>query len=640
MRPALPTNTLLQNRYRLLSILGQGGFGRTYLGEDQSRFNELCALKELIPSQSGEYALGKSKELFQREAQILYQIQHPQIPQFRATFEEDQRFFIIQDYVEGATYRSLLDQRRSQGYAFSEAEVMQILWQLLPVLAHIHSKGLIHRDIAPDNIILRDRDHLPVLIDFGVVKELVTRIQNPQTAQQTTVGKLGYAPSEQLQTGRAYPNSDLYALAVTAVVLLTGKEPNDLYDETTLTWYWQRWVNVSPGFAQVINRMLSYRPADRYPSCADVTQALQAAAAMPMGMNPQSGIPQSGMPPSGMPPAAIPPATMPPAQDLSQVKTRAVGRRPEPMEAAPSGRDRIIQSPRRRSLSDDPWSLALIGTGLVALTGIGSWALVRSIMNVNQIPLPTDSPTAIATPTPTPTISATPTPTPSAEPVTFSRKVSLTPGVKATQSGSLKSNESITYIFAGDQGQQLKASIAGEGMLMTFLGPNRDPVDAQSKRVSLWQGELPYSGSYYIQLSPVKGLNKSDYQLDLTLSNPVQPTPSPTPSPSPSASNAPPGDGDRIAIPGGTGAQTVSGQVTANATRRYFVKVTPGQLLRVALSGNGTTLALRYPDGSVVEDATGRLSFEGRVTRGGDYMIDVVGDRPAALFNLDVSVEN
>ncbi|MDX2244798.1 MAG: serine/threonine-protein kinase, partial [Leptolyngbyaceae cyanobacterium bins.302] len=296
MRPPLPVGSILQNRYRILSILGQGGFGRTYLGEDQGRFNERCALKELTPAQGGEYALDKSKELFQREAQILYQIQHPQIPQFRATFEQDQRLFLVQDYVEGQTYRQLLDQRRAQGIAFSEVEVMQLLRQLLPVLAHIHSKGIIHRDIAPDNIILRRQDSKPVLIDFGVVKELATRFQTMTTgiAQATTVGKPGYAPSEQMQTGKAYPSSDLYSLAVTAVVLLSGREPQELFDDATMTWYWQRWVTVNPGFAQVLNRMLSYRPGDRYQSVSEVVQALDMATASPP-------------PPTPVPPVAPPP---------------------------------------------------------------------------------------------------------------------------------------------------------------------------------------------------------------------------------------------------------------------------------------------------------------------------------------------
>jgi serine/threonine protein kinase len=227
MQASIELGTIIQNRYRVLSVLGQGGFGRTYLAEDQSRFNELCAIKELIPPSAGEYALQKSKELFQREAQVLYQIKYPQVPQFHATFEQDGRFFIVQDYINGKTYREQLDQLRSQGYVFSEAEVQQLITQLLPTLTYLHGKGIIHRDISPENIILRERDRLPVLIDFGVVKELATKIQSPNQSgiQATTVGKIGFAPTEQMQTGRAFPNSDLYALAVTAIVLLTGREP-------------------------------------------------------------------------------------------------------------------------------------------------------------------------------------------------------------------------------------------------------------------------------------------------------------------------------------------------------------------------------------------------------------------------------
>ena len=158
LQPPLQLGTVLQNRYRVDRVLGQGGFGRTYLAEDLGRFNELCALKELIPAQADNYTLEKSQQLFQREAAILYQIQHPQVPQFRATFEEDRRLFLVQDYVAGKTYRTLLDEYQANGQTFSEAEVFHLLKQLLPVLAHIHARGIIHRDISPDNIILRESD--------------------------------------------------------------------------------------------------------------------------------------------------------------------------------------------------------------------------------------------------------------------------------------------------------------------------------------------------------------------------------------------------------------------------------------------------------------------------------------------------
>ena len=417
MRPPIPIGTVLQNRYRILSVLGQGGFGRTYLSEDQGRFNELCALKELIPAQGSAYALDKSKELFQREAQILYQIQHPQIPQFRATFEEDQRLFLVQDYVEGQTYRTLLEQRQVQGLAFSEAEVLQLMRQLLPVLAHIHSKGIIHRDIAPDNIMLRQQDGKPVLIDFGVVKELATRFQSPTlTMQNTTVGKPGFAPSEQMQSGRAYPSSDLYSLAVTAVVLLTGREPQTLLDDATLTWYWQRWVTVSPGFAQVLNKMLSYRPDDRFQSVAEVVQALQSPT-------------PTASTPSYQPPAQT---AAPSAPDVSHMATMAVGRRSDPLPAPASlTRNAPVVPAARSSVWDDPLAVIAIGLGLVVLTGVGTWAVVRAVLN-NQ-PTPSPTPSLTASFSPTPTVSLTPTPKPTTEPIAYSETLDISPDTKVTR---------------------------------------------------------------------------------------------------------------------------------------------------------------------------------------------------------------
>jgi len=319
---AIPVGTILQNRYRLISILGQGGFGRTYLAEDQGRFNERCALKEFIPVQTGTYALQKSQELFRREAQILYQIRHAQIPQFGAVFEENQRLFLVQDYVEGKTYHALLMERKNttSGFpkTFTEAEIVLFLRQMLPILAHIHNLGIIHRDISPDNIILRYQDQLPILIDFGVVIELATRINTPDLTlpPATRVGKLGYAPFEQIQTGQAFPSSDLYALAVTAIVLLTGQEPQYLLDQTTLSWNWRPYTQVSSNFAQIIDKMLSQQPSDRYQSAPEVEQALQTLN-QPLNFPPtQQNQPR---------PTPVPtPQTSNP--DFSQLPTLAVGR--------------------------------------------------------------------------------------------------------------------------------------------------------------------------------------------------------------------------------------------------------------------------------------------------------------------------
>ncbi|NET36996.1 MAG: serine/threonine protein kinase, partial [Cyanothece sp. SIO1E1] len=171
---------VLGDRYRIVRELGQGGFGRTYLAEDINRFNEPCVLKEFVPQVTGAAALKKAEELFEREAKVLYQLQHPQIPRLRELFRVNLggqgHLFLVQDYVEGPTYQALLNARQHQGLNFSEWEVIQLLRQLLPVLQYIHGMGVIHRDIAPDNLILRNQDQLPVLIDFGGVKQVATTV--------------------------------------------------------------------------------------------------------------------------------------------------------------------------------------------------------------------------------------------------------------------------------------------------------------------------------------------------------------------------------------------------------------------------------------------------------------------------------
>lgn len=278
---------VLSNRYRIVRQLGQGGFGRTYLAEDVNRFSELCVLKEFAPLFSQDvYALQKAEALFEREAGVLYKLQHPQIPRFRELFRVNLNgkiyLFLVQDYVEGQTYRALLEVRKSQGLRFSELEVIQLLLHLLPVLEYIHSIGVIHRDISPDNLILRSADDLPVLIDFGGVKQVVaiaSQYAQPggsTTPPATLLGKVGYAPHEQMQMGLVFPHSDLYALAVTVLVLLTLKEPQELIDQHTLHWNWQQEVNLSPDFGKILDKMLLPTPSDRAPSANDVLQALSS----------------------------------------------------------------------------------------------------------------------------------------------------------------------------------------------------------------------------------------------------------------------------------------------------------------------------------------------------------------------------
>ena len=631
MQPPISTGTILQSRYRLLNLLGQGGFGRTYLVEDQGRFNELCALKELNPPQ-GDYAFGKSKELFQREAQILHQIEHPQIPKFRATFEEEHRLFLVQDFVEGKTYREILDNRKTRGFVFAEKEVVDLMQKILPVLTYLHGKGIIHRDIAPDNIMLRDRDQLPVLIDFGVVKDIATRLQTPETLKQsTTVGKLGYAPIEQMQTGNAYPNSDLYALAVTAIVLLTGREPQELLDDNTMTWHWQRWCQVSPGFAQVISRMLSYTPAQRFSSATDVSGSL-ANLAQPG----QSGIPQTIAPSDSTP--------MPSKAAVgSQMATVAIGRDYEPADdrdlaPRPSGKRSPAAIPERNTLWDDPWAVGLIAIGLISLVGISTY-LITNALRAKPPVTETTPPLVVTEPTPTPKPSVKPTPKPIASPISFEQKLELTAGKPTTRSGNLKSNQTANLTFSGKQGQTLDAAVNGEGVLMTIFSPEGQPINDRAKRASSWNGALPLSGEYNIQLKTVKKLDSSDYQLDLDLKDPLKPSPEPIITSSPVIPEKPNDSGnpirnERVLFDPGKTSTQISNSIKFPEVIRYLVLAKAGQTLDVSVQG--ATLSVLGSDGKPFPDATDRSNWRALLPTNGDYIIEVNAKSP---FILNVEVK-
>ncbi|MEM8807995.1 MAG: serine/threonine-protein kinase [Cyanobacteria bacterium P01_G01_bin.38] len=282
-------------RYQILRELGQGGFGLTYLAEDLHRFQELTVLKEFVPQVDNPALLTKAKQLFEREAGVLYQLQHPQIPRFREllrvpTSEGRERLFLVQDYVEGPTYRDLLSNRQRYGGHFNETEITQLLYQLLPVLDYLHSVGVVHRDISPENLILRNADGLPVLIDFGSVKQLAAEVQQRLEASSpnsfsshlptsaptpTRIGKTGYVPPEQLQTGTADPTSDLYGLAATVLVLATGREPGELYDAYHGVWNWSRHIALGPELSRALDQMLAFAPRDRLASATAVLQVLR-----------------------------------------------------------------------------------------------------------------------------------------------------------------------------------------------------------------------------------------------------------------------------------------------------------------------------------------------------------------------------
>ena len=272
---ACGSKLLLRDRYRVSKALGQGGFGATFLAQDESLPGDpCCVIKQLRPTATVSHILPMARELFEREAQTLGRIgNHPQVPRLLDYFEDNHQFYLVQEYISGST----LQQEIKRSGALSEAGVKQFLSEILPLLQYIHSQRVIHRDIKPANIIRREQDRKLVLIDFGAVKNQVnsTTTNADQTALTNfAIGTPGYAPPEQMALRPVYA-SDIYAVGVTCIYLLTAKSPKDLdYNPSTGEMVWQKYVYVSDRFADVLKKMLEASVRHRYQSAGDILRAL------------------------------------------------------------------------------------------------------------------------------------------------------------------------------------------------------------------------------------------------------------------------------------------------------------------------------------------------------------------------------
>ena len=267
---------LLRDRYRVLRALGRGGFGATFLARDEMLPGKPpCVIKQLLPSSESAQLIEMARDLFQREAKILGKLgSHPQLPRLLDYFEIEQEFFLVQEFINGAT----LQQEVKRGGPFTEAGVKQFLSEILGMIQFVHSNHVIHRDIKPANIIRRDQDKKLVLIDFGAVKDKVNPVQaasSDQTALTAyAIGTPGYAPPEQMAMRPVYA-SDIYALGVTCVYLLSSKAPKDLnYDPVTGELLWRDKVHVSDHFAKVLEKMLEISVRHRYQSAEAVLRDL------------------------------------------------------------------------------------------------------------------------------------------------------------------------------------------------------------------------------------------------------------------------------------------------------------------------------------------------------------------------------
>lgn len=265
----------LKGGYKIISKLGQGGFGETYLAEDLDLpGTPQCVVKRLQPQFRDPSTLQKAKELFDVEAKVLYQLgHHDQIPRLLAHFEENQEFYLVQELIDG---QDLSQQEIKPGYRLSEQQVIGILQDVLQILEFVHQQSVIHRDLKPGNLMRRYRDSKLVLIDFGAVKEITTVMANSPGQTNTTVaiGTPGYTPSEQSNRKPQF-NSDIYALGIIGIQALTGILPHQLpIAPKTHEISWRDLVQVNPKLADILDKMVRYDFRERYQSATQVLQAL------------------------------------------------------------------------------------------------------------------------------------------------------------------------------------------------------------------------------------------------------------------------------------------------------------------------------------------------------------------------------
>lgn len=476
-----PGSELIIGRYRILSPLHEGGFGATFLVEDiHLPSQRRCVLKLLKPVHDNPEFYKLIKDRFQREAAIQETLGEicPQIPRLYAYFSEGDRFYLVEEWIDGET----LTAKVAEVGRFSEIAVTEILNQLLLTIDTVHQHQIIHRDIKPDNIILRRRDGKPVLIDFGAVKESMGATLDSQgvSSRSIIIGTASYMAPEQ-SVGRPVYASDLYSLGLTAVYLLTGRSPGELnHDPHTGKVEWRSQVpQVSEELAKIINTAIQAHPQERYASAQDMLQALQMLQAgtllediptlisrpqpgnvpeqnfVPIAQSGQPSEPQTPISPALNAPISTPQTPIPqvPASPISPVQPQyqnlqspispnqpqlstpevpatTVSSRPQSLMstevvspgATPSNVPQ--QQPQQILLpsgNKDWLKAALIGGGVGGGLLIGALLLRGQPSDVAVSPLPSASPAVVSSASP----SAIATPTPSASPTANSPQPSV-----------------------------------------------------------------------------------------------------------------------------------------------------------------------------------------------------------------------
>jgi serine/threonine-protein kinase len=416
--------TLLNNRYQVIQVLGAGGFGETFLAEDTYMpSRRRCVIKQLKPISNDPQIYQTIQQRFEREAATLEYLgeANDQIPKLYAYFSENGLFYLVQEWVHGQTLTNVI---QSQG-KLRENTVRDILLSLLSVLDYVHSKGIIHRDIKPDNIILREIDNKPVLIDFGAVKETIRTTINAagHPTQSLVIGTPGFMPSEQA-IGRPVYATDIYSLGLTAIYLLTGKYPQELKTNShTGQVIWQEYAGgISPQLAMVLTQAIEPRASDRFTTANKMLYAVNSGIA--------TSPPINHIPPTAATIRITPAAPVQPISSPSQNPVIKTGNNPQIWQKPAV----IIGSVMMGSLM-----------GAMAISSINRPETTNSIVTNSSV-TETPTPTPIITNTPISEATLSPTPSILPEPTESIPENTPTPSIESTPQPEIKNEQEQTSV--------------------------------------------------------------------------------------------------------------------------------------------------------------------------------------------------
>jgi len=281
-RMCLNPGDVVHGRYEVIEELGRGGFGITYTAYDnQQSFRPIVVLKQIRILQSESNQEERDTDYLERlrlEANTLRNLEHPHIPKFFDSFEEDNYYYIVQEYIEGHNLRKEI----FRGEPIKEDQALIILRTMLEILEFVHSNNIIHRDIKPANIIRRHSDNKLFLIDFGAVKEIATETNISGKHLTKAIISRGYSPAEQL-AGQPKLNSDIYALGMMLMQAVTGFSINAICDaqriprrDDNCNYIWQQDApDISLEVKEIISKMIKYNFNNRYQNIAEIRKDLE-----------------------------------------------------------------------------------------------------------------------------------------------------------------------------------------------------------------------------------------------------------------------------------------------------------------------------------------------------------------------------